>query len=117
MTVPPPAVTANRTQLASLIATNFFGQNTAAIAATEAQYADYWAQDAAAMSGYAASSAAATQLSPFASPKKSTNETGLTAQNAAVTQGQCQRERLKPVSQAIWRRPSRRRRRRPIRRR
>src|SRR5208283_1279760 len=46
MTVPPPAVTANRTQLASLIATNFFGQNTAAIAATEAQYAEYWAQDA-----------------------------------------------------------------------
>src|SRR5262245_138507 len=31
MTVPPPAVAANRIQLATLIATNFFGQNTAAI--------------------------------------------------------------------------------------
>ena len=61
MTVPPPAVTANRAQLAALIATNILGQNTAAIAATEAQYAEYWAQDAAAMSGYAASSAAAAQ--------------------------------------------------------
>lgn len=35
MTVPPPVVAANRVQLAALIATNFFGQNTAAIAATE----------------------------------------------------------------------------------
>lgn len=49
MTVPPPAVAANRVQLATLIATNFFGQNAAAIAATEAEYAEMWAQDAAAM--------------------------------------------------------------------
>lgn len=69
MTVPPPAVTANRVELVSLITTNFFGQNTAAIAATEAQYAEYWAQDAAAMSGYAAGSAAASELSPFTSPR------------------------------------------------
>src|SRR6516164_1182645 len=48
MTVPPAAVAANRMQLMVLIATNFFGQNTAAIAATEAQYAEMWAQDAAA---------------------------------------------------------------------
>ncbi|WP_205878318.1 PPE family protein [Mycobacterium camsae] len=69
MTVPPPAVAANRVQLAVLIATNFFGQNTAAIAATEAQYTEYWAQDAAAMYGYAASSAAASELTPFTSPR------------------------------------------------
>lgn len=69
MTVPPAAVTANRTQLAALIATNFFGQNTAAIAATEAQYAEYWAQDATAMYGYAANTAAATTTLPrFGSP-------------------------------------------------
>ena len=33
-TVPPAVVTANRGQLASLVSTNVFGQNTAAIAAT-----------------------------------------------------------------------------------
>lgn len=37
MTLPPPVVAANRIQLLALIATNFFGQNTAAIAATEAR--------------------------------------------------------------------------------
>jgi PPE-repeat protein len=36
----------------ALIATNFFGQNTPAIAATEAQYTEMWAQDVAAMAGY-----------------------------------------------------------------
>lgn len=85
MTVPPAAITANRTRLASLTATNIMGQNTAAIAATEAQYSDYWAQDSAAMSGYAASSAAATQLPLLASPDQTTTEDGQTAQNTAVT--------------------------------
>ena len=51
MTVPPPVIAANRIQLASLVATNIFGQNTPAIAATEAQYGEMWAQDAAAMYG------------------------------------------------------------------
>ncbi|UXA08443.1 PPE family protein [Mycobacterium sp. SMC-2] len=85
MTVPPPAITANRTLLASLVATNVLGQNTGAIATTEAQYADYWAQDATAMSGYAASSGAATQLPRYFSPNQSTNSSGLAAQNASVT--------------------------------
>lgn len=44
MTVPPPVVVANRALLVALVATNFFGQNTPAIAATEAQYAEMWAQ-------------------------------------------------------------------------
>jgi PPE-repeat protein len=101
MTVPPLAVTANRTQLVSLIATNFFGQNTAAIAATEAQYAEYWAQDAAAMSGYAASSAAAAQLTPFSSPHQTTNPAGLTAQDAAVTQANASAAASNPLSQAV----------------
>ncbi|WP_152531638.1 PPE family protein, partial [Mycobacterium sp. UM_CSW] len=64
-TVPPPVIAANRALLMSLLATNFLGQNTAAIAATEAQYAEMWAQDAAAMYGYAGSSAAASALTPF----------------------------------------------------
>ncbi|OBB92023.1 PPE family protein [Mycobacterium sp. 852002-40037_SCH5390672] len=86
MTVPPPAVAANRTQLATLVATNFFGQNTAAIAATEAQYAQYWAQDASAMYSYSASSAAAAQFSPFSSPRQDTSADGVTAQRDAVAQ-------------------------------
>ncbi|BBX96458.1 PPE family protein [Mycobacterium lacus] len=85
-TVPPPVVAANRAQLMALIATNILGQNAPAIAATEAQYAEMWAQDAAAMYGYAGSSAVATQLSPFAEPQQTTNATGLAAQSAAVAQ-------------------------------
>ena len=68
MTVPPPVIAANRVSLMTLIATNFFGQNTPAIAATEAQYMEMWAQDAAAMYSYAGSSAAASDLTVFTSP-------------------------------------------------
>ena len=85
MTVPPPVVFANRALLSALVATNFFGQNTPAIAATEAQYAEMWAQDAVAMYGYAGSSAAATQLIPFSEPAKTTDQAGLAAQSGAVT--------------------------------
>jgi PPE-repeat protein len=86
MTVPPPEVAANRSLLAALMATNFLGQNTPAITATEAQYAEMWAQDAAAMYGYAASSASAIQLTPFTPPAPNTNATGWAAQSAAVSQ-------------------------------
>ncbi len=86
MTVPPALVTANRTQLASLMAGNVFGQNTAAIAANEAQYGEMWAQDAAAMYGYAAHSAAASQISPFTEAPQTTNLAGPATQSAAVTQ-------------------------------
>ncbi|WP_343572238.1 PPE family protein [Mycobacterium sp.] len=71
--VPPPVVAANRTQLTHLIATNLLGQNTAQIAATEAQYEQMWAQDVHAMYGYATASSTATQLSPFTEPPQTTN--------------------------------------------
>lgn len=64
-TVPPPLIAANRTQLATLVATNILGQNTPAIFATEAQYAEMWAQDVAMMIGYAVSSAEATVMQVF----------------------------------------------------
>jgi len=51
--VPPPVIAANRTQLITLIQSNILGQNTPAIAATEAEYAEFWAQDAATMYSYA----------------------------------------------------------------
>src|ERR1700761_8969806 len=85
-TVPPSVVAANRSQLMSLIAANVFGRNTQAIAANEAQYGQMWAQDVAAMSGYAASSAAATQLTPFNPPQQTTNAGGSAGQSAAVSQ-------------------------------
>jgi PPE-repeat protein len=85
-TVPPPVIAANRALLMALIATNFLGQNTPAIAATEAQYAEMWAQDAAAMYAYAASSATASQLTPFTEPPQTTNTAAAPAQAAAVSQ-------------------------------
>ncbi len=87
MTVPPAVIAANRAQLSNLSASNVFGQNTAAIAATEAQYAEMWAQDAAAMNGYAGASSAATQLTPFTAPQSTINADGAADQAAAVAQG------------------------------
>jgi PPE-repeat protein len=86
MTVPPPVVTANRVQLATLTSTNFFGQNTAAIAANEAEYAEMWAQDAAAMYQYAGNSVAVCDVTPFNLPPKVTDDAGLVAQSNAVGQ-------------------------------
>jgi PPE-repeat protein len=83
-TVPPPIIAANRALLASLVATNILGQNTPAIAATEVQYAEMWAQDAAAMYGYAGASAAATTVTPFSSPAQTINPAGTGTQAAAV---------------------------------
>jgi PPE-repeat protein len=85
-TVPPPVIAANRVLLMTLIATNFFGQNTPAIMATEAQYMEMWAQDAAAMYGYAASSAIASMLTPFTSPPNTTTPEAAADQAGAVAQ-------------------------------
>jgi PPE-repeat protein len=59
------------------MATNFLGINTPAIMATEAHYSEMWAQDAAAMYGYAASSASAGILDPLTSPTTTANPAGL----------------------------------------
>ncbi|MDC8983694.1 PPE family protein [Mycobacterium marinum] len=86
MTVPPSVVAANRVQLLTLVATNFLGINTPAIAATEAEYAEMWAQDATAMYGYAAGSAVASTLEPFSEPAHTASRSGLAGQTAAVAQ-------------------------------
>ena len=85
-TVPPPVIAANRALLMMLIATNILGQNTPAIAATEAHYMEMWAQDATAMYAYAGSSASASQLTPFSEPPPTTNTAGTAVQSAAATQ-------------------------------
>jgi PPE-repeat protein len=76
MTVPPPVIAANRAQLATLVATNVLGQNTPAIAATEAGYGEMWAQDSAAMYVYAGASASASNVTPFSPPPTTTNAAG-----------------------------------------
>ena len=83
--IPPPVIAANRAALAVLVATNFLGINTPAIAANEALYAEFWAQDAAAMYGYAGASAAAATLSPLTPPAQNTNPTGQSQQASAVS--------------------------------
>ncbi|MDT5164056.1 MAG: hypothetical protein QOC88_950 [Mycobacterium sp.] len=87
-TVPPPVIVANRTLLASLVSTNILGQNTPAIAATEAHYAEMWAQDAAAMYGYAGSSLAASTLAPFVEPPATTTTTGALGTGTQTTLSQ-----------------------------
>jgi PPE-repeat protein len=84
LTVPPPVIATNRALLASLIATNVLGQNSAAIAAVEAEYFEMWADDAAAMYGYVGSSATATELTEFEEPTEVTNPAGSSEQAAAV---------------------------------
>ncbi|MEB3048721.1 PPE family protein [Mycolicibacter sp. MYC123] len=81
--VPPPVIAANRAMLLALISTNFFGQNTPAIAATEAQYEAMWAQDGAAMDTYAGSAQATTSsLTQQTSPPGSAQATQATPGSA-----------------------------------
>ncbi|MGO8767752.1 MAG: PPE family protein [Mycobacterium sp.] len=82
--VTPAQVTANRTRLAQLLATNRFGSNTAAIAETEAEYQTMWTNNAAAMTSYQAASAQATALPQFSSPLTIANPAGAAAQASTV---------------------------------
>ena len=82
--VHPSLVAANRARLAQLLATNFFGVNLPAIAATEAEYQAMWVNNSAAMYRYEASSASAVVPPQFASPPPITDPTGVAAQTSAV---------------------------------
>jgi len=106
-TVPPAVIAANRSLLMMLIATNFFGQNTPAIAATETHYAEMWAQDAVTMYGYAGSSSAATTLTPFRPPPPN-NPAGLAAQSGAVAHAASSSAGTSPtsVSELIFQMPA-----------
>jgi PPE-repeat protein len=84
--IPPPVIASNRAALALLVATNFLGQNTPAIAANEATYAEFWAQDAVAMYGYAGAATTASQLTPFTAAPATTNDTGQATQSASTAQ-------------------------------
>ncbi|WP_139822451.1 PPE family protein, partial [Mycobacterium lacus] len=85
-TVYPGIVAANRARLVSLVISNLFGQNAAAIAATEAAYEQMWAQDVTAMAGYhAGASAAVSALTPFTQPLANLARPDASAAAAAAT--------------------------------
>jgi PPE-repeat protein len=84
--ISPPVIAANRAQLAALVATNFLGINTPAILATEAEYAEFWVQDAITMYLYQGASAAAAVLQPIAPASPSTNPAATGLQGAATAQ-------------------------------
>ncbi len=83
-TVAPPLVAANRAETAAAVQANVFGQYTPLIMQLEAQYGQMWAQDAAAMYGYAGQSAAASKVTPFTPAASTTNPAGTANQSAAV---------------------------------
>jgi PPE-repeat protein len=85
--VPPAAIAANRAQLAALVATNFLGINTPAIAATEALYGEMWVQDAVTMYTYSAASTAAAALQPLtpATPTSNSGTAAAAVADATVT--------------------------------
>jgi PPE-repeat protein len=84
-TVPPTVIAANRALLAALVATNFLGQNTPAIAATEALYMEMWFQDGLTMDTYAMVSQQAAAL-PEQTPAPTTSDGGTSADAAAAAQ-------------------------------
>ncbi len=88
--IPPPVIAANRALLAALVATNFLGINTPAIAATEATYAEFWAQDAGAMYAYAGAASTASQLTPFTEAPATTTDSGQASQAASTAQAAAQ---------------------------
>ncbi|MGC2653750.1 MAG: PPE family protein [Mycobacterium sp.] len=82
--VPLANVIANRMRLVQLLATNEFGNKLPAIAETEQEYQEMWANNSAAMIRYQTASAQATSLPQFSSPPSITNPAGTAAQASAV---------------------------------
>ncbi|MCV7413358.1 PPE family protein [Mycobacterium florentinum] len=83
--VPPPVIAQNRALLAQAKATNTLGQNTGVIAQLEAQYGQFWAQDATTMYNYAAQSSSATKVTPFKSAPEVTDPSGQAKQGEATS--------------------------------
>jgi PPE-repeat protein len=84
-TVPPAVIAANRALLMALVATNFLGQNTPAIMATEAHYMEMWFQDGTTMDTYAAASQQAVVL-PQQTPAPAASDGGLASDLASAVQ-------------------------------
>ncbi|BBZ39576.1 PPE family protein [Mycobacterium conspicuum] len=83
--VPPPLIAANRAELAQAVQTNVLGLNNSVIAQLEAQYGEFWSQNASALYSYAASSAAATKIESFTDAPAIANPAGALAAAANST--------------------------------
>src|SRR5580693_6780368 len=83
--VPLPEIAANRALLAELVSNNFLGQNTGAIATTEANYLDMWIQDALGMDTYQVNSQAAAALPQHSAAPQVANGSLAPAAAAAAT--------------------------------
>ena len=104
--VPPPMIAINRTELAQALQTNLFGQNNGVIAQLEAQYAQFWAQNSAAMYSYAGQAAAATNVNPFTSAPNIANPAAAATQaagqaNTAATVQQTLQSYLTQIQQTL----------------
>jgi PPE-repeat protein len=104
--VPPPMIAINRTELAQATQFNLFGQNNGVIAQLEAQYAQFWAQNSAAMYSYAGQAAAATNVNPFTSAPNIANPFAAATQaagqaNSAATVQQTLQSYLTQIQQAL----------------
>jgi PPE-repeat protein len=83
--VPPPLIAQNRALLAQATSANVFGQYTNVIAQLEAQYSQFWAQDASTMYNYAAQSSSATKVTPFKDAPEVTTADAQAKQGAATS--------------------------------
>ncbi len=86
--VPPPVVALNRTELIQAQQTNVLGLNNGVIAQLEAQYSEFWAQNAAALYNYAGQSAAAAKVTPYQNAPAIVNPAATGTQGAAVAAAQ-----------------------------
>jgi len=86
--VPPPLIALNRTELMRAQQTNVLGLNNGVIAQLEAQYSEFWAQNAAAMYSYAGQSAAAAKVTPYTNAPTIVNPAASANQGAAVAAAQ-----------------------------
>ncbi|ORA84732.1 PPE family protein [Mycobacterium malmoense] len=97
--VPPPLIALNRAELTQAQATNVLGQNNGIISQLEAQYQEFWAQNAAALYNYAGQSAAAAKVTPYQNAPQVANPAG--AANQAVTTAAAQAAPAASLQQSL----------------
>jgi PPE-repeat protein len=85
--ISPEQITENRTRLATLISTNFMGVNSGAIAEAEAEYSEFWAQDATTLYAYTATVQALVEsmnADPFLPSMPTVDPAGAAGEAASV---------------------------------